>query len=131
MLLFQFPDVAERWLRDDDWANLRAWSEHPDIDRVIARFEGGASLSAALNLYRANITPEAWVAEPIELPPVPAPTMGIWSDQDFALGETQMLRSGDHVAGSWRYERVEGAGHWMQLDAPAAVNDLLVDFLPA
>src|SRR5690606_7390767 len=56
MLRCQFPDVAERWLRDDDWANLRAWSEHPDIDRVIARFEGGASLSAALNLYRANIT---------------------------------------------------------------------------
>jgi pimeloyl-ACP methyl ester carboxylesterase len=131
MLLFQFPDVAERWLRNDDWANLRAWSEHPDIDRVIARFEGGASLSAALNLYRANITPEAWVAEPMELPPVPAPTMGIWSDQDFALGEAQMLRSGDQVAGPWRYERIEGAGHWMQLDAPAAVNDLLIDFLPA
>jgi pimeloyl-ACP methyl ester carboxylesterase len=27
------------------------------------------------------------------------------------------------------YERIEGAGHWMQLDAPERVNELLVEFL--
>jgi pimeloyl-ACP methyl ester carboxylesterase len=27
-------------------------------------------------------------------------------------------------------ERVEGAGHWLQLDAPEQVNALLLDFLP-
>ena len=31
--------------------------------------------------------------------------------------------------GTWRYERIEGAGHWMQLDAPERVNELLLDFL--
>ena len=40
-----------------------------------------------------------------------------------------MTESGAHVDGTWRYERIEGAGHWMQLDAPERVNELLLDFL--
>ena len=32
--------------------------------------------------------------------------------------------------GTWRYERIDGPGHWMQLEAPDAVNELLLDFLP-
>ena len=130
MLLFQFEGVAEQWLRDQDWANLRAWSGHPDMERVIAGFEGGASLTAALNWYRANITPEAWVAPAAELPSVAAPTMGLWGSDDFALLEAQMQQSGEHVTGGWRYERVEAAGHWLQLDRPDEVTRLLLDFLP-
>jgi pimeloyl-ACP methyl ester carboxylesterase len=40
-----------------------------------------------------------------------------------------MLRSADHVTGPWRYERIEGASHCMQLDAPEKVNELLLGFL--
>ncbi len=40
-----------------------------------------------------------------------------------------MLRSREYVTGDWRYERIEGAGHWMQLDATARVNELLLEFL--
>jgi pimeloyl-ACP methyl ester carboxylesterase len=36
MLLFQFSDVAERWLTDDGWANFRSWARHPDANQVIA-----------------------------------------------------------------------------------------------
>ena len=32
--------------------------------------------------------------------------------------------------GPWRYERLDGPGHWPQLDAPDQVNNLLPDFLP-
>jgi len=70
------------------------------------------------------------VSPPLELPAVQADTMGVWSSGDFALTEAQMLGSADHVAGTWRYERIEGPGHWMQLEAPDAVNELLLDFLP-
>jgi pimeloyl-ACP methyl ester carboxylesterase len=34
------------------------------------------------------------------------------------------------VANTYRYERVEGAGHWMQWEQPDAVSSLLIDFLP-
>ena len=131
MLLFQFQGIAEQWLTADGWANFRAWGDHPDADAVIADLEADGSLTPGLNYYRANIPPESFVAPPLELPALRAPTMGVWSSGDFALGESQMRRSEKHVGGTWRYERIEGPGHWMQLEAPEAVNELLLDFLPA
>ena len=130
MLLFQFPGIAERWLTDDDWANLRR-SGHPDSDQVIADLEVNGSLIPGLNWYRANVPPESWVGPRIQLPPVQAPTMGIWSTGDGALSEVQMTDSAANVAGPWRYERLDGPGHWLQLDAPDHVNRLLLDFLPS
>ncbi|HEY1989610.1 MAG TPA: alpha/beta hydrolase [Acidimicrobiales bacterium] len=131
MLLFQFENVAEHWLSDDKWANFRAWGHHPDADGVIADLEATDSLTPGLNWYRANIPPESYISPPIVLPPVQAPTMGVWSSGDFALTEGQMTRSAEQVAGPWRYERLEGPGHWMQLEAPDDVNRLLIDFLPS
>ena len=59
------------------------------------------------------------------------PPLGVWSSGDIALTEGQMTRSAGQVAGLWRYERLDGPGHWMQLEAPEEVNRLLVDFLPS
>ncbi len=129
MLLFQFVGVAEEWLSADDWANFRTWGRHPDTDEVIAELEANSSLTPALNYYRANVNPESYVGPGLVLPPVQAATMGVWSTGDFALTEGQMIRSAEHVAGPWRYERVDGPGHWMQLEAPAEMSRLLVDFL--
>jgi pimeloyl-ACP methyl ester carboxylesterase len=131
MLFFQFADAAERWLSNDEWANFRSWARHPDADAVVQQLEANGSLTPALNYYRANIGPEAWVGPPIEFPKIVAPTMGIWSSGDMALTERQMQASSDVVASGFRYERIEGPGHWMQLEAPDAVNALLLDFLGA
>jgi pimeloyl-ACP methyl ester carboxylesterase len=129
MLLFQFPGVAERWLSDDNWANFRSWAGHPDADQVIADLDANGSLTPGLNWYRANMPAESWAGPPVQLPPVAAPAMGIWSTGDIALTETQMTDSAKNMTGPWRYERVDGAGHWMQLEAPEQVNALLLDFL--
>ena len=131
MLLFQFAGVAEQWLSADGWANFRAWGRHPDTDAVVAELEANGSLTPGLNYYRANVPPEAWLTAGRQLPPVTAPTMGVWSSGDIALTERQMASSGRHVTGGWRYERLDGPGHWMQLEAPDALNALLIDFLPA
>ncbi|HEY4825258.1 MAG TPA: alpha/beta hydrolase [Solirubrobacteraceae bacterium] len=130
MLLFQFAGVAEEWLSVNGWANFRAWSRHPDLDAVIAELEANGSLTPALNYYRANIPPQAWVSPGRALPAIQAPTMGVWSSGDMALTERQMTSSAQNVSGPWRYERVEGPGHWMQLEAPDEVSRLLIDFLP-
>jgi pimeloyl-ACP methyl ester carboxylesterase len=129
MLLFQFVGVAERWLSDDDFANLRAWSGHPDMEDVVKRLSDPAALTASLGPYRAVLPPQSLVEPAPPLPPVQAPTMGVWSSGDLALTEAQMTASSAQVAGSWRYERLDGLGHWMQLEAPDAVNALLLDFL--
>jgi pimeloyl-ACP methyl ester carboxylesterase len=131
MLLFQFEGIAEQWLSNDDFANFRSWAGHPDVDAVIADLSRPGAITASLNWYRANLAPSTLVDAPIELPAVSAPTMGIWSSGDMALLESQMTGSSAHVKGPWRYERIDGAGHWMQLEQPDTVNALLVDFLPA
>jgi pimeloyl-ACP methyl ester carboxylesterase len=131
MLLFQFPGIAEQWLAGDDWANFRAWARHPDADEVIGELSRNGSLTPALNWYRANVPPESLLRRLTPPVPVQAPTLGVWSDRDIALTEEQMKRSKDYVTGTWRYERVAGAGHWLQLDVPDVISELLVDFLPA
>jgi len=129
MLLFQFEGIAEEWLTADNWANFREWSRHPDTDAVIAELERNRSLTPGLNWYRANVHPRSLVEPPLALPKVQAPTMGVWSSGDFALTEKQMTGSSQFVEGPWRYERIEGPGHWMQWEAPDQVNALLLDFL--
>jgi pimeloyl-ACP methyl ester carboxylesterase len=129
MLLFQFEGVAEEWLSADDFANFRAWSQHPDPDAAVADLARPGALTASLNWYRANLPPAALIEPPLEIPAVSAPTLGIWSSGDFALTEAQMSGSAAHVTGPWRYERVEGAGHWLQLEQPEVVSRLLSDFL--
>jgi pimeloyl-ACP methyl ester carboxylesterase len=130
MLLFQFDGVGERWLSADNWAGMREWSQHPDFDAVVAELERDSSLTTGLNWYRANITPDAFVGPPLELPPIQAPSMGVWSSGDFALTEEQMIGSANFCTNGFRYERIDGPGHWMQIEAPDTVNALLLDFLP-
>ncbi|MFZ4515147.1 MAG: hypothetical protein ACOYN3_02455 [Acidimicrobiia bacterium] len=43
--------------------------------------------------------------------------------------EAQMLASAVSVRGQWRFERLEGAGHWIPLDAPGVLNALLLGLL--
>jgi pimeloyl-ACP methyl ester carboxylesterase len=129
MLLFQFPGIAEEWLSAHDWAHFRRWAGHPDAEQVIQDLESNGSLTPGLNYYRANVPPETYIRPAAQLPPIQVPTMGVWSSGDIALTEAQMVDSAASVTGPWRYERLDGPGHWMQLEAQQQVNRLLVDFL--
>jgi pimeloyl-ACP methyl ester carboxylesterase len=130
VLLFQFEGVAEELLTRDGWRLAREWAaSHPDLDDRIAALSEPGALRAGLGWYRANLHPARELDPPRDVPPVQVPTLGLWSDGDAYLTEAPMLRSGEHVAGPWRYERIEGASHWMQLDAPDRVNEVLLEFL--
>jgi pimeloyl-ACP methyl ester carboxylesterase len=129
MLLFQFDGVAERWLSADGFRNLRAWTAHPDIEEVVGRLADPAALTASLNLYRAILPAESLMAQSSGLPDLVVPAMGLFGTEDIFLTERQMIGSAAHVAAPWRYERFDGAGHWLQLEAPETVTTLLLDFI--
>jgi len=130
MLLFQFEEVAETLLQRDDWRLLREWTrDNGDVERYIADFSRPGALTAGLNWYRANAAPARQLQQRPGFPPVTVPTLGIWSSGDDYLLEAPMARSGEHVEAEWRYERIEGASHWMQLDEPDRLNELLLSFL--
>ena len=129
-LLFQFEGVAEALLARDDWRLFREWlRDDGDIERYVADLARPGALTAALNWYRANLAPHLDLEPRPPVPAVAAPTLGLWSTGDHYLLEDRMVRSGELVTGPWRYERIDGASHWMQLDAPERVNELLLDFL--
>lgn len=130
MFMFQFEGVAEQWLSRNDWEFVRQWgSLVPDIEERIEFLSAPGALTAALNWYRANLPPESWISDPLELPPISVPTMGVWSTNDIALTEEQMTGSQKYVTGPWRYERLEDIGHWIPTEAPGQLNELLLDFL--
>jgi len=130
MLLFQFRGIAEEVLRRNDWRLFRDWTrDHAEAEHWITNLSRPGALTAGLNWYRANVAPELLLAEPVPFPSVSVPTMGVWSSGDAYLIEEQMVRSKEHVTGAWRYERMEGASHWLQLDQPERLNQILIHFL--
>jgi pimeloyl-ACP methyl ester carboxylesterase len=129
-LLFHFPGLAEQALQKDDWSLFREFLQgNGDVERYIHDLSEPGALTAALNWYRANVPPERFIAPPSRLPAVPAPTLGIYSTGDQYLTEEAMVRSAEHVTGPWRYERIEGASHWIPTDAPDWLTGLLLEFL--
>ena len=128
-LFFQFTDMAEATLAYDDWAWLRKFSRgYRDLEQAIADLSRPGALTASLNWYRANLAPRM-PGPPPALPPVAAPTLGIWSTGDHYLDGERMKNSAALVQGPWRYEEIPDASHWVPLDAPDRLNELLLDWL--
>lgn len=123
----QIPRVAETGWRFADFALARIIaSDHPDIEKAIADLRRKKRLRAGLNWYRANLNPlrPAPPFKPGE-DVVRIPTLGVCSDKDAYLGEAQMRNSFLYLASWWRYERIEGAGHWLMHDAPDRLIPML------
>ena len=138
MLWFLFAGVAEEVLPRDGWKVFREWAwdgveaaDHPQCARQIRDLSRPGALTAALNWYRANISPQTFVVSPAQPLPgraVACPTLGVWSTEDPFLGRTQMVGSAEFVEGPWRYEELPG-GHWVPTSEPERLSALLVDYL--
>jgi pimeloyl-ACP methyl ester carboxylesterase len=130
IFFFQFSGVAEEALSRDGWRLFREWLRgQGDIESYVEDLSRPGALSAGLNWYRANATPAALVSEPSPRPPVRVPTLGVCGAKDIALLAERIAASGRHVSGPWRFELFEDAGHWIPLERPERLNQLLIDFL--
>lgn len=129
-ILIQAEGTAEELFKQDDWYLLRTLLRGAvDTDRYIEILSEPGALTAGFNWYRANLPLHRLLGAPREMPAVQAPTLGVWSPGDLYLTERAMTSSEAKVAGPWRYERLEDAGHWIPLDQPERLNALLLDFL--
>jgi pimeloyl-ACP methyl ester carboxylesterase len=132
-IVFLFEGVAEDLVRRDDWYLLREMLQGGGeaFDHYVANLAEPGALTAALNWYRANLPLERLIpAGPRQqFPQVSAPTMGVFGTDDLYLTEAAMTNSFSKVTGPWRYERLEGVGHFIPLEAPDQLNRLLLDFL--
>lgn len=130
MLYYQFPEVSEKLLRRGGWRLFKQIiNGEGDQSRYLRDLARPGALTAGLNWYRANRSPADELRTGGNFPPVLAPTLGMWSDGDKAMTEDAMVASAKYVKGTWRYRRVEGASHWIPLDAPEFVTDAVLAFL--
>jgi pimeloyl-ACP methyl ester carboxylesterase len=129
--LFLQPGKAEHVLADDDYRRLKnmfAIGPNPDavpakvIDHFTRSLSRPGRLTAALNYYRANLAGgPAWESL-TEIGPITMPTTLLWGDQDPALGRRAAEATANHVEGDYRFEELEGAGHWLQFERPGEVS---------
>jgi pimeloyl-ACP methyl ester carboxylesterase len=126
MLFFRKPGVEEE-IQRDNWKWFRDWLRNaPDTNRAIERMSRPGALTAGLNWYRASNARPAGAAP---LVVVTCPVLGIWSDGDAYLTEEQVKTTGERIKGTFQYEKITGASHWMMLDKPEELNRLLLAFL--
>ncbi len=84
------------------------------------------AMTAMLNYYRANFT--ALSDDRTPTPLIETPTLMIWGEEDTALGLELTEGYGPYVA-DFTLERLPGVSHWVQQEAPAAVNARLLAWL--
>lgn len=96
--------------------------EQADVSAELLR--GGAA-RGAINWYRAMpFSPPSLTAH------IAVPTMYVYGSDDFALGRRAADLTGRYVTGPYRYEVLDGVGHWIP-ERGDLVNPLLLEHLAA
>jgi pimeloyl-ACP methyl ester carboxylesterase len=126
ILMFQLRGLAEWLFSFNDFALFKRLSGFPqELPNWRADLGRPGRLTAAMSYYRAN----AALIFPFDRGNVGVPVTGIWSSEDVALAERQMVNSAQFCKAGWRYERIDGVGHWLPLEAPERLNPLLLEYL--
>lgn len=138
-LFFQLPWLPEKLLGangakaiGDAFYNMavdksRFPPEVLDVYRAAALRPG--ALTAMVNYYRAVLRRRTPLHALTQDPPViAAPTLMIWGEEDSALC-VETTDNMDALMGDFTLRRLPGVSHWVQQEAPEAVNALLAAWL--
>jgi pimeloyl-ACP methyl ester carboxylesterase len=120
---------AESQLLADEAAALRsayAGLDAEAVDEYVDVLLQPGALVAAIDWYRSMSG-----AASAATPPSPVPTLYVWSDQDPALGRDAAEATADLVSGPYRFEVLEGVGHWIPELAAEPFTALLLQHLRA
>ena len=138
MAMFQLPWLPERMMLANDAAAVRRSFRGMAVDKarfpdevldVYARAaQRPGAMTAMVNWYRAA----ARHREGLKLSNggrVEFPTLIIWGEQDAALG-LETLDGTERFVSDLTIRRLPGVSHWVQQEAPEAVNAILEEWLP-
>ena len=141
VFLFQTP-VAELAVSLEDHAFLdRLWADWSpgydgtwDVARVKESIGAEANLAAAIGYYRAMFAgppadPAAASAQAAGEGVAPQPTLYLHGADDGCMGVEIIGPVTDHLAPGSELVVIEGAGHFLHLEQPDAVNGHILRFL--
>jgi len=118
---------VEAQLLADDAAALRSVYTGLDpaaVDDYVAVLSQPGALVAAIDWYR-SMSGTASAATP----PASMPTLYVWSDQDPSLGRDAAEATASLVTGPYRFEVLEGVGHWIPELAADVFTPMLLEHL--
>jgi len=129
-LFFQIPIAPEKLLLAGDAYVLRRALQASGLGAGRARYyarrmQEPDALSCALAWYRAALRSPSRGGGTT----VTRPTLYLWGTSDPALGRRAAEGTAQHVGGPYRFERLEGAGHWLPESEAERVIDPLLDHL--
>jgi pimeloyl-ACP methyl ester carboxylesterase len=126
---FDDPSSARRLLEEGAKRLRRTFASQAvpaaDADAYLARLSDEAALDAALNWYRAarSVNSEFLGAG---VPNITVPTLYLWGDADATVGRPAAEGTARHVQGPYRFEVIDGAGHFLTDQAPGSVEQKLL-----
>lgn len=137
ILFFQLPWLPEKALTAGGARAVeRAFTgmaRNPDAfpPDVLARYRAQAlkpgAAKAMIDYYRANA---GALSEAGPMEPVRVPTLMIWGEHDTALG-LELTEGYEGLVDDFTLVRLPQASHWVQQDAPDAVNAAMARWLAA
>jgi pimeloyl-ACP methyl ester carboxylesterase len=133
---FQLEGIAEDALARDNYALIRrtfraadrerAWLTDADIQRYVDAIARPGALTAALSYYRQVVRRGPGIIGPARV--ITAPTLILWGELDPYLG-IKSLDGLERWVDDLRVQRFATAGHWLNQQEPAHVNEALLEFL--
>lgn len=140
MFFFQNP-LSEMVVPMNDFAFIeRLWADwspgydaSDDLVHIKAALSGDDHTLAALSYYRAMFDPAYQdpalaEAQAASAAPTTIPTLYLHGREDGCFALSIVTDPLAHLAPGSRFEVIDGAGHFLQLQQPARVNQLICDF---
>jgi pimeloyl-ACP methyl ester carboxylesterase len=125
-------------ITEADLAHARDAASRPGALRAAVNYyraafrstEAQASLPPWLRRFlHGDAAPVPTRVRPEDWPKIKAPTLLVWGEQDVALRKELTLGLERVVSAPFDVKYIPDSGHWVQQEAAAEVNQLLLDFL--
>jgi len=136
ILAFQLPWLPEKLLTANDaravrrafsdWALDKSRFPKDVLDHYAANALKPGAITPMVNYYRAAFRAQKAFRAP--WPIIETPTLIVWGEEDQALG-LETLEGTERYVKDLTIERLPGVSHWVQQEAPEAVNAILASWL--
>jgi pimeloyl-ACP methyl ester carboxylesterase len=138
---FQLPEIPEQAIRANDFAFIEylwaSWSpdfsDKAHVERIKEMFKVPGAVEASLAYYRSMFNPAKQdpalqhVREALRNK-ITVPTMNVIGSKDLSRTEGGEAQAALFDA-DFRFESVEGAGHFLHLEEPKRVGELILEWL--